>query len=226
MLPARIDRNRRPMIRTKMPPGTKDNETRPRWSRRGPELVPKQEYTGRTVKAGMVPSENTGSFEELAMPHFARLFNFACWLTQDRTEAEELVQETFMKALQGFRSFEQGTNFRAWVFRILRNTFLTTRAGLKVHDSLDEDGAFEPETTETPELLVLARVSRESIHQALEQLPARFREVILLCDLEDMSYQEIAETLAIPTGTVMSRLSRARKAMRKILKDMGRGGAV
>jgi len=189
----------------------------------GPALVPR--YTGRAMDAGVVRSENTGSFEELAMPHFARLFNFACWLTRDRGEAEELVQETFMKALKGFSSFEQGTNFRAWIYRILRNTFLTTRAGLKAHDSLDEDGAFEPETTETPELLLLARADRETIHQALEQLPVKFREVILLCDLEEMSYQEIAETLAIPAGTVMSRLSRARKAMRGLLNQMGPGGA-
>jgi len=181
-------------------------------------------YTGRAVDAGWVRSVNTGSFEELAMPHFARLFNFACWLTRDRGEAEELVQETFMKALKGFSSFEQGTNFRAWMYRILRNTFLTTRAGLKTHDSLDEEGAFEPETTETPELLLLARAGRQTIHHALEQLPVKFREVILLCDLEEMSYQEIAETLAIPVGTVMSRLSRARKVMRGLLSEMGHGG--
>lgn len=159
------------------------------------------------------------------MPQFARLFNFACWLTRDRAEAEELVQETFMKALKGFASFEQGTNFRAWIYRILRNTFLTTRSGLKTHDSLDEDGAFEPETNETPELLLLARAGRDAIHKALEQLPVKFREVILLCDLEEMSYKEIAETLGIPTGTVMSRLSRARKAMRGLLSEMGQGGA-
>jgi RNA polymerase sigma-70 factor (ECF subfamily) len=175
------------------------------------------------VPAGLEKLENSGSFEELAMPHFARLFNFACWLTQDRTEAEELVQEAFMKALKGFGSFEQGTNFRAWIYRILRNTFLTTRAGLRIHDSLDEDDSFEPETTENPELLLLARSSRETLHRALEKLPVKFREVILLSDLEEMSYQEIAETLAIPRGTVMSRLSRARRAMRGFLLDLGHG---
>jgi RNA polymerase sigma-70 factor (ECF subfamily) len=73
--------------------------------------------------------EETGSFEELAMPLFARLYNFAQWLTQDRTAAEDLVQETYMKALRGFASFKQGTNFRAWMYKILRNTFLTSQAG-------------------------------------------------------------------------------------------------
>jgi len=74
---------------------------------------------------------NTGSFEQLALPHFASLYNFACWLTQDRAAAEDLVQEAFLKALKGFSSYQQGSNFRAWIYKILRNTFLTTRAGLK-----------------------------------------------------------------------------------------------
>jgi RNA polymerase sigma-70 factor (ECF subfamily) len=161
-----------------------------------------------------------GSFEELAMPHFAKLYNFAHWLTQDRAAAEDLVQETYMKALRGFSSFQQGTNFRAWMYKILRNTFLTTKAGLKVSVSLDSDGddkPAEPAVTETPESVLLARVELETIQSALEKLPVKFREIILLCDLEEMSYQEIGETLGIPIGTVMSRLSRARKAMRELL---------
>src|ERR1700692_3978175 len=74
---------------------------------------------------------DSGSFEELAMPLFGRLYNFAHWLTQDRSEAEDLVQEAFMKALKGFGSFRQGTNFRAWMYRILKNTFLTSRTGVR-----------------------------------------------------------------------------------------------
>jgi RNA polymerase sigma-70 factor (ECF subfamily) len=160
-----------------------------------------------------------GSFEELAMPHFARLFNFACWLAQDRSAAEDLVQETFMKALKGFSSFQQGTNFRAWIYRILRNTFLTSQAGLRASVSLDteEDCPLEPSTTETPESLFLSRVAQETLQSALEELPVNFREVILLSDLEEMSYREIGLALDIPIGTVMSRLSRARKAMRALL---------
>jgi RNA polymerase sigma-70 factor (ECF subfamily) len=161
-----------------------------------------------------------GSFEELAMPHFAKLYNFAHWLTQDRAAAEDLVQETYMKALRGFSSFQQGTNFRAWMYKILRNTFLTTKAGLKVSVSLDSDGddrPAEPAVTETPESVLLSRAEIETIQNALEKLPVKFREIILLCDLEEMSYQEIGQTLGIPIGTVMSRLSRARKAMRELL---------
>jgi RNA polymerase sigma-70 factor (ECF subfamily) len=166
-------------------------------------------------------SADFGSFEELAMPLFARLYNFAHWLTQDRAAAEDLVQETYMKALRGFSSFKQGTNFRAWMYKILRNTFLTTQTGLKAFASVsldsDDDNTAEPAAAETPESVLLARVEQETIQNALEELPVRFREIILLCDLEEMSYQEIGETLAIPMGTVMSRLSRARKAMRELL---------
>jgi len=153
------------------------------------------------------------------MPLFPRLYNFAHWLTQDRALAEDLVQETYMKALRGFSSFQQGTNFRAWMYKILRNTFLTSQTGLKASVSLDDDDEkiAEPAAAQTPESLLLARVEQETIQSALQELPVRFREIILLCDVEEMSYQEIAETLAIPRGTVMSRLSRARRAMRELL---------
>jgi RNA polymerase sigma-70 factor (ECF subfamily) len=171
-----------------------------------------------------------GSFEELAMPHFAKLYNFAHWLTQDRAAAEDLVQETYMKALRGFSSFQQGTNFRAWMYKILRNTFLTTQSGLKAWasvslDSDDDDKPTEPAASETPESVLLARVQQETIQSALESLPVKFREIVLLCDLEEMTYQEIGETLGIPIGTVMSRLSRARKAVRGLLAEKLQGAS-
>ena len=180
-----------------------------------------RDETSRSYTVGAVADRagDFGSFEELAMPHFAKLYNFAHWLTQDRAAAEDLVQETYMKALRGFSSFQQGTNFRAWMYKILRNTFLTTKAGLKASVSLDidDDKPAEPTVVETPESVLLARVELETIQNALEKLTVKFREIILLCDLEEMSYQEISETLGIPIGTVMSRLSRARKAMRELL---------
>lgn len=160
-------------------------------------------------------SRKNEAFEELAMPLFDRLYNLACWLTGDRAAAEDLVQETYMKALKGFSSFQPGTNFRAWIYRILRNNFLSSRTGLKATLSIDsEEGVAEPQAEETPETLLLARLEHDAIRQALEVLPVHFREVILLCDLEEMSYREIADALAVPTGTVMSRLSRARRALR------------
>lgn len=162
---------------------------------------------------------DTGSFEELALPLVDRLYAFACWLAQDRDAAEDLVQETLMKALKGFSSFRQGSNFRAWIHRILRNTFLTSKAGLAASVSLDaeDDLPLEPSVAETPESILLARLGTQVLEQALTELPIHFREVVLLCDFEEMSYQEISLAIGIPIGTVMSRLSRARKALRILL---------
>ena len=160
------------------------------------------------------------SFEELALPLFDSLYNFAYWLSHNREEAEDLVQETYGKALKGFSSFQAGTNFRAWMFRILRNAFLTSRTGLKsaaATVSLDAEEGGErllPPITETPESLLLESLDQRMVQDAIEGLPVIFREVVLLGDVEEMSYQEIAETLSIPIGTVMSRLARARRALR------------
>jgi len=162
------------------------------------------------------------SFEELAMPLFDQLYNFAHWLTRNREEAEDLVQETYAKALKGFSAFQLGTNFRAWMYRILRNTFLTSRTGLKAtmtvpFDSEDDqsDLAVEPDT---PETILMERSSNQLVQNAIAELPVPFREILLLCDVEEMSYREIAETLSVPIGTVMSRLSRARKMLRDQLR--------
>jgi RNA polymerase sigma-70 factor (ECF subfamily) len=158
------------------------------------------------------------------MPLFERLYNFAHWLTQDRTEAEDLVQETYAKALKGFSSFQPGTNFRAWIYRILRNTFFTSRSGLKsaatVPLDLDSDQETLPTVKDTPESILLQHSDRQLVQEALGQLPVPYREVLLLCEFEEMSYQEISATLAIPMGTVMSRLSRARRALREIVQEL------
>jgi RNA polymerase sigma-70 factor (ECF subfamily) len=170
-----------------------------------------------------------GTFEELAMPLFDQLYNFAHWLTQDREEAEDLVQETYAKALRGFSAFQLGTNFRAWMYRILRNTFLTSRTGLKATMTVpldpEDDGpevAIEPET---PETILIERWNTQLIQNAIDALPVHFREIILLCEVEEMSYQEIAETLSIPIGTVMSRLSRGRKMLRDHLRQQFQQGS-
>ena len=177
----------------------------------------------------MYVSENplgADSFEELALPLFDRLYNFAHWLTQNREEAEDLVQETFAKALKGFSSFQRGTNFRAWMYRILRNTFLTSRTGLRatatVPLDMEGDEQILPATTKTPETLLLDELDRQLLQQALEQLPVHYREILLLCEVEEMSYSEISATLVIPTGTVMSRLSRARRALKNTAQGMQR----
>ena len=157
-------------------------------------------------------------FEDLALPLFDQLYNFARWLTEDTSEAEDLVQETYAKALRGFSSFQPGTNFRAWMYRILRNSFLNSRTGLKNKVTFDEEADIPPADTPTPESLLIAQADRQMVQQALAELPVPFREILLLCEVEEMSYQEIAETLSIAVGTVMSRLFRARKALRVLLE--------
>jgi RNA polymerase sigma-70 factor, ECF subfamily len=169
-----------------------------------------------------VSEEHTGAtFEELAIPLFDQLYNLAHWLTQNRSEAEDLVQEAYVKALKGFASFQPGTNFRAWIYRILRNTFLTSRTGLRASAVVpldDEDSLEILAAAGTPESIFIEHAQENLLQGAIEELPVHFREILLLCEVEEMSYQEISEALSIPMGTVMSRLSRARKALREILK--------
>lgn len=159
------------------------------------------------------------SFEDLAMPLFPSLYGYARWLTGEPHEAEDLVQETYLKALRGFGSFREGTNFRAWMFRILRNTFLTSRAGLRSMASLDEEPELADEIVDagTPETHFLNRANGQALQEAIGALPLPFREVLLLSDVENMSYKEIGEALAIPIGTVTSRLMRARRRVRAAL---------
>ena len=169
----------------------------------------------------------SGSFEELAMPLFDQLYNFARWLTRDRSDAEDLVQETYAKALRGFSSFHAGTNFRAWMYRILRNTYLTSRGRLSATMTVpldpEEDDSELPIEVETPEVFLIERTNWRLLRDAIEELPVHSREILLLCDLEEMSYREISEALSIPIGTVMSRLSRARRALEEGLSRKLKG---
>ncbi len=165
-------------------------------------------------------------FEKLALPLLDSLYNFARWLSGDADEARDLVQETFVKALKGFGSFQQGSNFRAWMFRILRNTFLTSRTGLERRNTTQEDESGLEEAVvdhETPEVTLLRRTDTELMRKAIAQLAPAFQEVLLLADVEEMKYQEVADTLSIPIGTVMSRLARARKQLREYIAQAAGG---
>jgi RNA polymerase sigma factor (sigma-70 family) len=161
-------------------------------------------------------------FEKLAMPQFDSLYNFARWLVHNPNDAEDLVQETYLKALRSFATFQRGTNFRAWIFQILRNTFLSSCSKLErrvtVAIDLEEDFPALSAPPITPESLLIERSGNDAVRCAIEQLPVILREVILLSDVEDASYREIAEILSIPIGTVMSRLARARKTVRKTVR--------
>jgi RNA polymerase sigma-70 factor (ECF subfamily) len=177
---------------------------------------------------GMVRCEPSSSqedrslagFEELALPLFDSLYNFARWLAGSQNDAEDLVQETYLKAFRSYASFAPGTNFRGWIFQILKNTYLASCAKLERRMTIAVDSEEDlPATSVTPESLLIGRSDIDAVRCAIEKLPIIFREVILLCDVEDASYREIAEILSIPIGTVMSRLARARKMLRESLRS-------
>jgi RNA polymerase sigma-70 factor, ECF subfamily len=160
-------------------------------------------------------------FEAAALPLFDQLYNLAHWLTGDRADAEDLVQETYAKALKGIKSFQEGTNFRAWMYTILRNAFLTSRSWLKVQNeiSLEDDQGHGPipAHSATPESIVLQLESSAAVIDAIAALPVIYREVVLLSDIEELSYKETARALGVPIGTVMSRLSRGRNLLKQTL---------
>jgi RNA polymerase sigma-70 factor (ECF subfamily) len=162
------------------------------------------------------------AFEELAMPLLDSLYHFARCLVHNQNDAEDLVQETYLKALRHFSSFQPGTNFRSWMYRILRNTFLTSRTGLRAAstvslDSEEEEGRELAIENETPETILMNHLNSQLVQTAIDNLPVHYRETLILCDVEEMSYREIAEILSIPIGTVMSRLARGRKMVRESL---------
>lgn len=184
------------------------------------EFTPMKAFVG-----GLAPSQGNqavAQFEELAMPIVNSAYNLARWLARNDNDAEDLVQETYLKAFRSFASFQPGTNFRAWIFKILRNTFLNScpvrERRLMVGLESEEQVLPAFATFTTPESLLIDSSSIAAIRGAIEELPAIYREVILMCDVEDASYREIAEILSIPIGTVMSRLARARKMVREALR--------
>ena len=147
---------------------------------------------GRFTLVCVAPTPQPATFEELAMPLFEQLYNFAHWLSKNREEAEDLVQETYAKALRGFSSYQPGTNFRAWMYRILRNTFLTSRTGLKATMTVpletDDDGpVVVVADSQTPESILLDRSNQQVLQDALQELPLHYREVLLLCGYSDVA---------------------------------------
>lgn len=184
-------------------------------------------------KRAMQPVQAPASgFEDLVLPLMPALYNVAHWLTRNASDAEDLVQETMLKSLRGFASFETDSNFKAWIFRILRNTYLTSRSGLAARRTVALEEELEdreesgprryPEGAidrQTPEVNVMCLADRHALERAMERLSPPLLEVILLCDVEEMRYKEIAAILEVPIGTVMSRIARARAQLRKALED-------
>ncbi|MGD9629656.1 MAG: sigma-70 family RNA polymerase sigma factor [Pyrinomonadaceae bacterium] len=160
-------------------------------------------------------------FETEAMPHMASLFRVAIWLTRNKDEAEDLVQETFVQALKSFHRYQIGTNCRAWMTTIMYNLNLKRLQKARrmmiaddPEEKLAETLPFEPEIPQT--------LTDEEVIRALENVSENFRQVVILSDIEEFSYKEISSILDVPIGTVMSRLSRGRKALRLELADYAR----
>ena len=158
-------------------------------------------------------------FESAAMPHFDDLYRTAVRVIGDRTEAEDLVQEAYLEAWKSFHRFEPGTNCRAWLFKILfhvihhhRRRWFTLKFVKESEVLLEEMLTYEPPVPED--------LTDEDMLAALEKVPEDFREVLLLADVQEFSYKEISDTLKIPIGTVMSRLSRGRKILRSQLTHL------
>lgn len=167
-----------------------------------------------------MPADQTRArFERFIIPHLDAAYNLARWLLGKDHDAEDAVQEAYLRAFQFFQSF-QGTDGRAWLLTIVRNTCYTWleknrgRTPVLVFDEAIHSGALP---TPGPESLLMQKEDRQSIRQALERLSTEYREVIVLRELEGLSYQEIATLAAIPLGTVMSRLARARAKLVEML---------
>lgn len=158
------------------------------------------------------------AFEAEALPHADRLFRLALWFERNRHEAEDLVQETMMQALQSFHRFRPGTNCRAWLVTILQHIRSNRRRARQrsplVDDPEDRIANAVPFVAPVPDTL-----TDDDILGALSRIQVQFQEVIVLCDVEELTYKEIADALAIPVGTVMSRLHRGRASLRSELRS-------
>ena len=163
------------------------------------------------------------NFEEATLPHLRAAYNLARWLTRDEADAEDVVQESYLRAFKHFGSFHGGDG-RPWLLAIVRNTCYTWmqhNRSLELTIPLDDE-LYEIESKDlNPEALLLQSAETQMIRQALEELPLEFREVIVLRELEELSYKQIADVVEIPLGTVMSRLARARKRLQQILTSRG-----
>ncbi len=178
--------------------------------------------------------EERRRFQEDALPLLDSLYAAALRMTRNPADAEDLVQETMLRAYRAFDRFEAGTNLKAWLFRILTNAYINVyrkkqREPQKLSSEEVEDFDLyqelknhDPQFTKSPETIVLDSVVDSDIIEALDDLPEQFRLAVVLSDIEDFSYAEMAEIMEVPLGTVMSRLHRGRKALQKRLWELAR----
>jgi RNA polymerase sigma-70 factor (ECF subfamily) len=188
------------------------------------------------AETGRIPlsEEDKRRFQRDAIPLLDPLYAGALRMTRNPADAEDLLQETMMRAYRSFARFEEGTNLKAWLFRILTNAYINTyrkkqREPQKIsQDEIEDFDLYrelkdhDPQLSVTPETLVLERLVDGDILRAIDELPEQFRLAVILSDVEDFSYAEMAEIMDVPLGTVMSRLHRGRKALQKRLWDVAK----
>jgi RNA polymerase sigma-70 factor (ECF subfamily) len=168
-------------------------------------------------------------FEEIALPHLTAAYNLARWLVHNQQDAEDLVQEAFLRAFKSFSGY-YGGNSRAWLLTIVRNTcytWLQQNRSMRLAESVEDNLNEMPLDLADPEMLLLQSVDVQMVRQALKDLPAEFCEVVVLREMEGLSYKEIANVVDLPLGTVMSRLARGRKRLQVLLaKHMGKEASI
>ena len=160
-------------------------------------------------------------FEQAVLPHLNAAYNLARWLTRNDHDAEDVVQDAYLRALRFFDGF-RGDDARAWLLAIVRNTcydFLRSHRPHELTEAFDEEVHTMADANQSPEAILLSRANQEMVRQALEMLPLAWREVIVLRELEGLSYKQIADTAGIKIGTVMSRLARARARLQALLRS-------
>lgn len=169
----------------------------------------------------MTSQEKRCRFEEQISPHLKSAYNLAKWLTRSHEDAEDIVQEAFLRAFSAFEGF-RGEDAKPWLLTIVRNTSMTmlkrnrnTGATIGFEEALEDPSERSPD----PEEMLMISCDREQVRKALEQLPSEFREAVVLREMEGLSYKEISTIIGVPLGTVMSRLSRGRDWLRRILSS-------
>lgn len=165
-------------------------------------------------------------FKQAALEHIDALYGFAMMLTRNPTDAQDLVQETYLRAVRAFGALVADSNLKSWLFTIMRNIWLNqlrhSRSGPRfVEIDAEDDGNVQwfDHLAADPHIVFVRKLEREEVRQAIESLPAPYREVVVLRDIEGFSYQQIAGILGCPAGTVMSRLGRAREKLRQLLSQ-------
>jgi len=172
--------------------------------------------------SAMNDEQTRARFETLMLPLMSDAYNLARWLMKNQEDAEDMVQESYMRAFRFFASFREGTNCRAWLLQIVRNTCYTALGARKLRQKevpIDEENDQVEDPSPLPPASLITKATVQAVREAIEALPVDFRETLVLRELEGLSYKEISEVIGVPMGTVMSRLARGRHELYLILSE-------